>query len=614
MTHPNIKNGVNIIKKYTNTLSTKPGIYKMIDKNQEIMYIGKAKNLNKRITQYSNFNNLPYRLQKMVSLLHSIETLFTKSENEALILEASLIKSIQPKYNICLKDDKSFVHILLDTQHKFPKIIKLRGKKSNNQISLGPFLSINKLNIVIKELQKLFLVRNCSNYDFATRKKPCLLYQIQLCSAPCVNKISEEVYSQSVRQLKDFLVGRTKQIHINLIKDMEDFSNKFMYEKAAKVRDKIKLLNSIQKVDTIYEGPNNNIDVFSYHEQTLLQKYCIQVYFIRNGCHFGDKYYYFDKDTSELKKEIIYKFISEFYQKNVLPSEIWHNIQEINPKLILKIIGCTTLQQIQVKFLKASNNSKIPQLIINNIKSSFEKNSQNYFMNINVLKDLANKFNLSYIPEIIEVYDNSHHHGSSPIGCVVVVGQNGFIKSKYRKYKMANECCMDDYFMLKEVIRRRFKNINYHELPDLIIIDGGKGQLSIVTNELRRLNISQINVIAMSKGINRNEGREFFHHKNQQSFQMSKNDKTLLFLQNIRDEAHRFVLAVHRNSMKECLTKSYLDSIKGIGKKRKKSLLLHFETINDIKFANEADLIKIKNINKKLARSILQQIHYFNNQ
>ena len=610
MIHPNIKNGVNIIKKYTNTLSTKPGIYKMIDTNQEIMYIGKAKNLNKRIAQYSNFNNLPYRLQKMVSLLHSIDTLLTKSENEALILEATLIQSIQPKYNICLKDDKSFAYILLDTQHKFPKITKFRGKKSNDQTSLGPFLSINKLNIVIKELQKLFLVRNCSNYDFATRKKPCLLYQIQLCSAPCVNKISEEVYNQSVRQLKDFLVGKTRQIHTNLTKDMEDFSNKFMYEKAAKVRDKIKLLNSIQKVDVIYEAPNNNIDVFFYYEQTSLKKYCIQIYFIRNGSHFGDKYYYFDKDTIELKKEIIYKFISEFYQKNILPSEIWHNIQEINPKLILKIIGCTTLQQIHVKFLKTSNNNKILQPIINNIKSSFEKNSQNYSININILKDLVNKFNLPYIPEIIEVYDNSHHHGSHSIGCVVVVGQNGFIKSKYRKYKMVNEYCMDDYFILKEVIRRRFKKINYHELPDLMIIDGGKGQLSTVTNELRRLNISQINVIAMSKGINRNEGKESFHHKNQQSFQMSKNDKTLLFLQRLRDEAHRFAIAAHRNSMKKCITHSYLESIKGIGKKRKKSLLLHFETINDIKFANEEDFVKIKNINKKLARSIMEQIHH----
>ena len=613
MIYSNIKNGINVVKKYVNNLSANPGIYKMIDKDQEVMYIGKAKDLRQRIAQYSNINTLPYRLQKMISLLHSIDVLYTRSENEALIIELNLIQSIQPKYNIALKDDKSFTYILLDIDHKFPKIIKSRGKEINYLISFGPFFSTNKANTIIREIQKVFLVRNCSNYDFITRTKPCLLYQTHLCSAPCVNKISEQEYDKLVRQLKNFLAGKTDQVYTYLVNKMKFFSNKLMYEKAAKVRDKIQLLNSIQRTPIIYGISNKNIDIFFYHKINFLQKYCIQIHFIRNSRHFGDKYHYFDNDNIELTKEVMCKFIIKFYQKNVLPDEIWYNVESVSSISIKKTIEYTAQRKIKIRYLE-SNNSKTLQLIANDVKSAFAKDSQHYFNKINVFKDLVNKFNLPYIPERIEVYDNSHHHGYNVIGCVIVVDQNGFVKSEYRKYNMSNGRCMDDYFILKEVIKRRFTRINCHVLPDLMIIDGGKGQLSTVINELYKLNLSQINVIAMSKGIKRNNGREFFHHNNQQSFQMTKNDKTLRFLQNIRDEAHRFAILSHRNLTKKSVTRSFLDLIKGIGQKRKKNLLSYFETINDIKSANEEDLIKVKNINKKLAKSILCNIREFKDQ
>ena len=311
----------------------------MINKDDQILYIGKAKDLSKRVIQYANINNLSYRLKRMVSLIDRIEILFTKSEIEALILEADLIKSIQPKYNIALKDDKTFPYIVLDKNHEFPKLKKLRGKKNNNLIYFGPFLSVDKLDKIIIELQKLFLVRNCSDYYFSTRKRPCLMYQIKRCSAPCVSKINREDYSKSFINLNRFLAGKAQEVFSYFIKEMEDFSDKMQYEEAAIVRDKIKLLNYVQSKNIFHGFSNRNIDIFIFYEEPSSQKYCMQVYIIRDGHNFGDKCHFFDRNLIESEKEILYRFIVQFYQNNATPSEIWCNIENIDFKIISEAIG-----------------------------------------------------------------------------------------------------------------------------------------------------------------------------------------------------------------------------------------------------------------------------------
>ncbi len=612
MLNQDIINGMQVIKKCLNTLSATPGVYKMMNKDEEILYIGKAQNLSKRIAQYTNINNLSYRLRRMISLVSRIDILFTKSEIDALILEADLIKSIKPKYNIALKDDKSFPYIVLDTNNRFPKINKFRGRKDNNQIYFGPFLSIDKLDKVIIELQKLFLVRNCTDYYFVTRKRPCLMYQIKRCSAPCVKKISQEEYSKTINKLKNFLTGQTKEIYTDFIKEMDGFSAKFMYEEAASLRDKIKLLNCIQSKNIFHGLLNRNIDIFVYNEEISLQKYCIQVHTIRGGHNFGDKCHYFDRDGIESVKEIICRFMIHFYQKNKLPSEVWCNIRDIDCNFIKEIIGHRETQRFKIIFPRSKDDQKKIQFVIDNTKLTFEKYMQSYLSKTNIFKDLVEKFHLPFMPEKIEVYDNSHYHGSNAVGCVIVVSQNGFIKNEYRKYKITNKNCMDDYFILKEVIKRRFKKINQHSLPDLIVIDGGKGHLSSVIDEFKNMNIYQVNIVAMSKGLNRNSGREFFYQNGKKSLQINKPDKTLLFLQNIRDEAHRFTISTHRNLIRKESKKSGLDSIEGIGEKRKKNLLLHFDSLKEIKYASEEDFAKIKGINKNLAKKIFRYIHKLN--
>ena len=610
MTNTSIKNGINAIKNCSSTLASRPGIYKMINKDDQILYIGKAKDLSKRVIQYANINNLSYRLKRMVSLIDRIEILCTKSEIEALILEADLIKSIKPKYNIALKDDKTFPYIVLDKNHEFPKLKKLRGKKNNNLIYFGPFLSVDKLDKIIIELQKLFLVRNCSDYYFSTRKRPCLMYQIKRCSAPCVSKINREDYSKSIINLNRFLAGKAQEVFSYFIKEMEDFSDKMQYEEAAIIRDKIKLLNYVQSKNIFHGFSNRNIDIFIFYEETLSQKYCIQVYIIRDGHNFGDKCHFFDRNLIESEKEILYRFIVQFYQNNAAPSEIWCNIENIDFKIISEAIG--NISKSKIILPKNKDDKNILNFVIENTKESYKKYIQNYLTKIDIFQDIAKKLDLPFVPEKIEVYDNSHNHGSSPVGCVIIVGHDGFIKNEYRKYKIADEKCMDDYHMLREVIRRRFRNVDKNSLPDLIIIDGGKGQLSVVTEEFNSMNINNINIVAMSKGVNRNSGREFFHQNGKSSFQIDKNDKTLFFLQNIRDEAHRFAVTSHRNLMRKNSKKSELDAIQGIGEKRKKSVLLYFDSLNDLKLASEEDIAKIEGINKKLAKNIFQYIHRLN--
>lgn len=609
MNEVDIKRGVSIIKDSVQNLGSKPGVYKMIGGVEETLYIGKAKNLAKRVSQYANISKLPYRLKRMVSLLHRIDILTTKTETEALILEADLIKTIQPKYNIALKDDKSFAYLALDNEHDFPKMKKFRGKKQGNTKYYGPFLSVDKLEKTIIELQKLFLIRSCSDHYFATRRRPCLMYQIKRCSAPCVGKITKENYDKSIDDLKLFLAGKANSIHSKLIDGMENASDALEYERAASIRDKIRLLTYIQSKNIFHNLAGKNIDIFAvYEEKDEYQEFCIQVFMVRDGHNFGNKLEFLDKHPGMTKEEVLSGYMIQFYQDKSIPKEIWSNVSITDTKSISSALG----ESIKIFTPKDGENKGIMGFAVENTKDAYKQHLDDTLTKTAIFNELAVKFSLPCLPETIEVYDNSHNHGSYAVGCVVVVGQDGFIKSAYRKYSMSNmtkDISMDDFAMLKEVIKRRFgKSSETRNMPDLMIIDGGKGQLSAVCSELKRLEISNANVVAMSKGPDRNAGREFFHQNGKNEFQMQKDDKVLLFLQKIRDEAHRFAITSHRKLLRKSSQKSGLDRIQGVGEKRKKILLSHFGSINELKSASEEDIAKVKGLNQKLAKMIFQYI------
>ncbi|WPX96747.1 excinuclease ABC subunit UvrC [Candidatus Bandiella euplotis] len=606
MNEIDIKRGISVIRNSVKNLDSRPGIYKMIGSADEILYIGKAKNLAKRVSQYAHVSKLPYRLKRMVSLLHKIDVLTTKTETQALILESDLIKTTQPKYNVALKDDKSFAYLALDNDHDFPKMRKFRGKKQSNAIYYGPFLSVEKLDKTIVELQKLFLIRNCSDHYFATRKRPCLMYQIKRCSAPCVGKITKEGYNRSINDLKLFLAGKTKKIHTNFMDEMHHFSDKLEYEKAASIRDKIRLLTYIQSKNVFHKLAEKNIDIFIIHEEKNEQEFCIQVFMVRDGHNFGSKLQFLDRHPGVFKDEALSRYIVQFYQNKPIPKEIWSNIDIKDTQSISAVLA----KKIKITTPKTGEKKNVIEFALDNTKDAYKQYLDNNLAKAEIFNELAIKFDLLHSPETIEVYDNSHNHGSYAVGCMIAVGQEGFIKNAYRKYSMTNsEISMDDFAMLKEVMKRRFgKPSKEIRVPDLIIIDGGKGQLSAVCSELEKLGISNTHVIAMSKGPDRNAGREFFHQPGRQAFQLEKDSKLLLFLQKIRDEAHRFAITSHRKLIRQSVQKSGLDNIKGIGDKRKKILLSHFGSINQLKSASQEDIAKVKGLNQKLAKSIFQYI------
>ena len=608
-----IQESISIIQGCVNTLMPSSGVYKMISKNGQILYIGKAKDLKKRITQYTNINNLSSRVKTMICLINKIDIIYTKSENEASLLEVNLIRTIKPRYNIMLKDDRKFSYITLDKGHNFPKIQKSYSIRDSNLVHFGPFLSIKKLDNTIMEIQKLFQIRSCSDQIFSRVKSPCIMYDIKRCSAPCVNKISYKDYQSNIEELERFFSGKTKHIHTRLLDKMNKLSKSFMYEKAIVVRDQIRLLNYIQSRSIFNHLSNKNIDIFIYHDVIELKKYCIQVCIIKNGMHFDDKCYYFDKDISDIKSQKLYEFVISFYRHKNYPTEIWLSHKDINLDIITQSNIEIARKKIKIISLTDKDKNKVYLFFVSKFKIICQDYIKSYFIKVNIFKDLKNKFNLLSIPKRIEVYDNSHNNGCNPVGCVIVVNKDGFMKDEYRKYVINEHTnTISDYYILREVITRRFKKRDKYLLPDLVIIDGGKGHLSTAINVFNQLNIKNVNIVAMSKGPNRKSGRECFYQYNKKSLLFDKNDKTLLFLQNIRDEVHKFAISTYRMLAIQNSKKSFLDSIKGIGNKRKKNILLHFDAIKDIKYASEDDLIKINGINKILAKAILYYIRHLN--
>ena len=607
-----LEQGKKIIKDKIPLIDKNPGVYKMISASGEILYIGKAKNIPNRLKSYVTESNLPIRTERMLSLTHNLETTTTSNESEALLLEANLIKKYKPRYNILLRDDKSFPYIYIGNKDQWPQLTKLRGKKSKSGYYFGPFASIGSANWTIKILQKIFQLRVCDDTVFKNRERPCILYQIKRCSGPCVGHITEKDYISTVNDAIDFISGKSRRIQKNLSREMELASKKMDYEKAAVARDRIKALTQIQTSQKINQTNLNEADVISIFKET--GKTCIQVFFFRSKQNWGNQAFYPKHDPDDTVNDILSSFMSQFYENKTVPSLIITNFEVSERLLLEKAFSNKENKQIIVKKAKLKNEVSISKLAEKNAKQALTQKLIQSDTNNNLIDSLTAKFKLNVNIDLIEVYDNSHIQGADAIGALICFGNEGFIKKRYRKFNIKDDKIKgDDYGMMKEVLFRRFSKAIKEKsgslsLPDLIIIDGGKGQYSVSKEILNELGLHDLPILAVAKGKKRNAGEEKVYHKNKE-FTFSKNDPLLFLIQRLRDEAHRFAISTHRAKRKKNLRKSLLDQIQGIGRQRKRALLNHFGSARAVESASLDDLKSVEGIEDNIANKIYNYFH-----
>ena len=604
--------GKEVIKKELALIPKLPGVYKMINSKNEILYVGKAKNLPNRLKSYVSEKNHIIRTERMLSQTKKIEITTTSNESEALLLEANLIKKHKPKFNILLRDDKSFPFIFIGKEDKWPQIKRHRGKKEKKGFFFGPFASAGSANWTIKMIQKIFHLRVCDDTVFKNRERPCILYQIKRCSAPCVGFIEEKDYKQSVEDSIEFVSGKSRKIQKNLSQQMEKASEELDFEKATILRDRIKSLNIIQSSQRVNEANLVEADVIAGYKES--GKTCIQVFFYRSKQNWGNQAFYPKHDAEENLSEILNSFVSQFYENKSVPASIIlsENIREKD--LIEKTLSKKEDKQINISVAKKGSKLKVINQAIKNAKDSLSRKLYESQNNKELFESVAKKFNLETNINLIEVYDNSHIQGTNSVGALITYGEEGFIKKRYRKFNIKiRENSQDDYGMIKEVLERRFKRAlqekdNYLTFPDLVLIDGGKGQYSSARSSLNELGLHDIPVIAIAKGKLRNSGNEVFFH-NGKELKFEKNDPTLFFLQRIRDEAHRFAVSAHRAKRKKGMTSSLLDQIEGIGSIRKRALLNHFGSARAVESASLDEIQSVDGVEEKVAKKIYNFFH-----
>ena len=607
-----LEKGKEVIKQKIPHLTKNPGIYKMLGEKNEILYVGKARNVPNRLKSYISDSHLPIRTERMLSLTKNLEITTTASESEALLLEANLIKKHKPRFNILLRDDKSFPYIFIGYKDKWPQLTKLRGKKNRDGYYFGPFASVGSANWTIKILQKVFLLRVCDDTVFRNRKRPCILYQIKRCAAPCMDYINEKSYKSLVENAVDFISGKSHEIQKKFSEEMERASKELDYEKAAILRDRIKALTQIQSSQKISESNLKEADVISVFKES--GKTCVQVFFFRSKQNWGNQAYFPKHDPDEKIEKILSSFISQFYENKSVPRMILLNTDVEDRLLLETTFSKREKKEVSVKLAKTHDEKKLSKLAEKNAKESLTQKILETESNSKLIDDLADKFLLKFNINLIEVYDNSHIQGSDSVGALISFGKEGFLKKRYRKFNIKSESIKaDDYGMMKEVLKRRFSRAlkeekNTLSLPDLILIDGGKGQYSVSREALNDLGLHELPIIAIAKGKNRNAGNETFFHEGK-AIKFKKNDSILFFLQRLRDEAHRFAVSAHRSKRRKNLSKSLLDQISGIGKNRKRALLNHFGSAKLVEAASFEDLKSVEGIEHNVAKKIHDFFH-----
>ena len=606
-------NGKSLIKSQLSSIPTLPGVYRMMDKHKVIIYIGKAKNLKNRLSQYNL--NLSDKNEAMISLTHYLEYSVTDTESNALILEARMIKRFKPKFNILLKDDKSLPYIKLRLDTDYPQILKYRGKDLQHGKFFGPFASARHVQITINELQKIFKLRSCTDSYFATRSRPCMEYQIKKCSAPCVGKITKEAYDDLTNQIKAFFAGKNTDLQKMLSEKMQRLSDEMKFEAAAAIRDKIRSLSYIQ----MKSGINGNIlyeaDIIALAHHN--GEYCLQLFMYRQNQPCGNNPYFPYHTNDEEPSEVLRAFILQFYQTKIPPKEILVSHQLEETELIIESLKTMHNVNVKIKYPKVGEKVDLMANAIQNAQIALERHLKTTAKNMNALTTLKGLFNLDKIPERIEVYDNSHIQGSFAVGAMIVAGREGFEKKEYRLFSIKedspNDFGGDDYAMLREVLSRRFARLKKEAIrtPDLIIIDGGKGHMNVTKEVMQRFSLT-LPFICMSKGVDRNSGNEQFHTMGRESFTIDKKLPVMKYLQILRDEAHNFAITSHRNKRSKAITYSSLDDIPNIGQKRKKTLLSYFGSFRAINDATIKELSKVDGISSNIAKQIYDTLRNLN--
>ncbi len=604
--------GKEVIKKELPLIPKLPGVYRMLNDKGEILYVGKAKNLPNRLKSYVAEKNHIIRTERMLSQTKKLEITTTSNESEALLLEANLIKKHKPKFNILLRDDKSFPFIFIGNKDVWPQIRRHRGKKTKEGFYFGPFASAGSANWTIKMIQKIFHLRVCDDTVFKNRERPCILYQIKRCSGPCVGYVEKEDYKKTVDDAIEFVSGKSRKIQKSLSDQMEKASENLDFEKAVILRDRIKSLNIIQSSQRINEANLIEADVIAGYKES--GKTCIQVFFYRSKQNWGNQAFFPKHDPDESLSNILNSFVSQFYENKSVPSSIIISEEIKEKNLIEKTLSKKEGKQVNLSVAKKGSKLKVINQATKNAKESLNRKLYESQNNRELFDSVASKFNLETNINLVEVYDNSHIQGTNSVGALIAFGEEGFIKKRYRKFNIKskkNE--QDDYGMMREVLNRRFKRAiqekdNYLSFPDLVIVDGGKGQYSVARDSLNELGLHEIPIIAIAKGKFRNSGNETFFH-NGKEYKFNKNDPTLFFLQRIRDESHRFAISAHRAKRKRGISKSLLDQIEGIGSIRKRALLNHFGSARAVESASLDEIKSVEGVEEKVAKKIYNFFH-----
>lgn len=608
--------GVQIISDALKTLPTRPGVYRMLNAKDEALYVGKAKNLKKRVTSYTRIERLPIRLQRMVNATQQLEVITTHTEAEALLLESNLIKQLKPRYNILLRDDKSFAYIKITGDHPYPRILKHRGSRKPPHQYFGPFASAGAVNRSLTTLQKVFLLRSCSDSVFSNRSRPCLLHQIKRCCAPCVEKVSEHEYSELIRQSRDFLKGDSRKIQDALSLQMEHASADLDFETAAIYRDRIRALTSVQSHQDINLPSEEDTDVIGLYREG--GQSCIQIFFIRGGQNFGNRAYYPSHASDDSDGAIIEAFLAQFYDNTTAPKHILVSHLPPNRSIVADALGIRADRKVGIQVPQRGSKRKVIEHAVLNAREALGRRVAESSAQRKLLDGLADVLDLPSPPNRVEVYDNSHISGTNMVGAMIVSGPNGFEKGAYRKFniKTVDLAPGDDYGAMKEVLSRRFARAQKQDpdrdqghWPDLVLIDGGRGQLSAVQQTLEDLGIDDVPVVAISKGPDRNAGREQFHRTGKTTFTLAPSHPVLYFLQRLRDEAHRFAISAHRSRRSKSVTKSELDDISGVGAQRKKALLHHFGSAKAVSESGIDDLSAVAGISVGLAKRLYDHFH-----
>ena len=604
--------GKKVIKKELSLIPKSPGVYRMLNHKDDILYVGKAKNLPNRLKNYVSEKNHNIRTERMLAQTFKIEITTTANESEALLLEANLIKKFKPKFNILLKDDKSFPFIFISNKDQWPQVTKHRGKKDKEGFYFGPFASAGSANWTIKMFQKIFLLRVCDETTFKNRKRPCILYQIKRCSAPCMGYVEKKEYKNSVDDAIKFVSGKSREVQKNLSKQMEEASEKLDFESASIFRDRIKSLNIIQSSQRINEANLVEADVIAAYKES--GKTCIQVFFYRSKQNWGNQAYFPKHDPDQDISEIMSSFLMQFYENKNVPRLIILNLDIKDKKLIKKTLEFKEGNPVSIEVTKKGKKAKIILLAEKNAKEALTRKIYETENNKNLIENICNKFSLKTDINLIEVYDNSHISGTDSVGALISYGHDGFIKKRYRKFNIKTKGIKnDDYGMINEVLIRRFSKALKEvpgslSLPDLVIIDGGKGQYSVARNALNECGLYDLPIIAIAKSKFRNSGNETFFHKNE-TYKFKHNDPSLFLLQRLRDEAHRFAISIHRAKRQKGIKKSLLDQINGIGSMRKRALLNYFGSARSVEAASLDEIKSVQGIEEKVATKIYDFFH-----